>query len=266
MVGEHRFTISALPTEGRGVFWVRLPEDQSQWATILAAEDRRAVKSPARCGEPCGSEQRAVCRSDRVRRDYMPASSSAFAALVVLVLTEGFASVFSPPLLFVLLPVLAVLLLGAALSAVLAELFVAAVLAVDLLDEDLASERGFGVDFDFSVFLAAEVLVVGLVAVLEREFFAASADRLSVFSGAAFSGAVSGGDLIAAALVAAAAFVAAGAAGCDLALTGPDMVMTAVVMVTTRAMESRTTRFMGVFFLEQADTTGRLFRNPLNAV
>ncbi len=66
----------------------------------------------------------------------MPASSEAFAALAVLDLADGFASAFSLPLVFVPLPALAVLVLGAGLSAALAELFVAAVLAADLLEED----------------------------------------------------------------------------------------------------------------------------------
>jgi hypothetical protein len=108
------------------------------------------------------------------------------------------------------------------------------------------------------VFGVVDVFAVGLVAVLDREFLAASAVRLVAFSVlafsiAAFSVAAAGGDLMAAAFVAA-AFVAAGAlaagaAGWAFALTGRDMVIRAVAMVTTRATESRRTRFMGEFFL-----------------
>jgi hypothetical protein len=72
----------------------------------------------------------------RIRRDYMPASSSAFAVLAVLDLLDGIDGDLSLPLLFVVFPVLAVLLLGAGLSAALAELFAAAVLAADLVEED----------------------------------------------------------------------------------------------------------------------------------
>ena len=71
-----------------------------------------------------------------IRRDYMPASSSAFAVLAVLDLLDGFDGDLSLPLLFVVFPVLAVLLLGAGLSAALAELFAAAVLAADFVEED----------------------------------------------------------------------------------------------------------------------------------
>jgi phage-related minor tail protein len=98
------------------------------------------------------------------------------------------------------------------------------------------------------VFLVVDVFAVGLVAVLDREFLAASAGRLVAFSLLAFSMFAAGGDLMAAAFVAAAA-LAAGAAGWAFALTGRDMVIRAVAMVTTRATESRRTRFMGEFFL-----------------
>lgn len=97
--------------------------------------------------------------------------------------------------------------------------------------------------------MVVDVFAAGLVAVLDREFLAASAGRLVAFSDEAFSDEAAGGDLMAAAFVAATALVAAGAAGWAFALAGPDMVMTAVVMVITRATESRRTRFMGVFFL-----------------
>ena len=103
------------------------------------------------------------------------------------------------------------------------------------------------------VFGVVDVFAVGLVAVLDREFLAASAGRLVAFSVLAFSVAAAGGDLMAAAFVAAAALaagaLAAGAAGWAFALTGRDMVIRAVAMVTTRATESRRTRFMGVYFL-----------------
>ncbi len=117
-------------------------------------------------------------------------------------------------------------------------------------------------DLALSAFLVAAVFAAGLVAVLDRELFAAVAGWVLVFSAVAFSGATAGGDLMAAALVAEAALVAAGAAGWAFALTGPDMVTTAVVMVTTRATESRRTRFMGVFFLRKTDTTGKLYGTP----
>lgn len=107
--------------------------------------------------------------------------------------------------------------------------------------------------------MVADVFAVGLVAVLDREFLAASAGRLVAFSDEAFSDEAfadeaAGGDLmaaafVAAAFVAAAVLVAAGAAGWAFALTGRDMVIRAVAMVTTRATESRRTRFMGEFFL-----------------
>lgn len=104
------------------------------------------------------------------------------------------------------------------------------------------------------VFLVVDVFAAGLVAVLDREFLAASAGRLVAFSDEAFSDEAAGGDLmaaafVAAAFVAAAVLVAAGAAGWAFALTGRDMVIRAVAMVTTRATESRRTRFMGEFFL-----------------
>lgn len=103
------------------------------------------------------------------------------------------------------------------------------------------------------VFLVVDVFAAGLVAVLDREFLAASAGRLVAFSDEAFSDEAAGGDLMAAAFVAAAALaagaLAAGAAGWAFALTGRDMVIRAVAMVTTRATESRRTRFMGEFFL-----------------
>lgn len=194
-----------------------------------------------------------------VRSDYMSDLPEAFVALAVLGSLEAFVVVLSPLLLLELLLVLAALLLVEGLAEALVEPF-----SVDFVEEDLAADLALGVDVVLSAALEAEVFGVGLAAAVDRDFFASAAG----FSAAALEAGAAAGVVFAGAVLAAAAAVAlaAVAAGRDFALAGPDMVMTAVVTVTTRATESRRTRFMGVFFPEQKDETGGLFKYPLKAI
>lgn len=196
-----------------------------------------------------------------VRSDYMSDLPEAFVALAVLGSLEAFVVVLSPLLLLELLLVLAALLLVEGLAEALVEPF-----SVDFVEEDLAADLALGVDVVLSAALEAEVFGVGLAAAVDRDFFASAAG----FSAAALEAGAAAGVVFAGAVLAAAAVVAvalaAVAAGRDFALAGPDMVMTAVVTVTTRATESRRTRFMGVFFPEQKDETGGLFKYPLKAI
>lgn len=196
-----------------------------------------------------------------VRSDYMSDLPEAFVALAVLGSLEAFVVVLSPLLLLELLLVLAALLLVVGLAEALVEPF-----SVDFVEEDLAADLALGVDVVLSAALEAEVFGVGLAAAVDRDFFASAAG----FSAAALEAGAAAGVVFAGAVLAAAAVVAvalaAVAAGRDFALAGPDMVMTAVVTVTTRATESRRTRFMGVFFPEQKDETGGLFKYPLKAI
>lgn len=196
-----------------------------------------------------------------VRSDYMSDLPEAFVALAVLGSLEAFVVVLSPLLLLELLLVLAALLLVVGLAEALVEPF-----SVDFVEEDLAADLALGVDVVLSAALEAEVFGVGLAAAVDRDFFASAAG----FSAEALEAGAAAGVVFAGAVLAAAAVVAvalaAVAAGRDFALAGPDMVMTAVVTVTTRATESRRTRFMGVFFPEQKDETGGLFKYPLKAI
>lgn len=172
-----------------------------------------------------------------------------------------------PLLVLVFLPVLAVLLLDDGFAEALVELFAAAAFVEEDRAVDLPLAEGLVLS---AVFAADAFSVEGFAA--DRGFAlaldASAADELSalvvaVFAAVVFAVAV----LLAVALLVAATDLVAGvAAGRDFALAGPDMVKTAVATVTTRATESRRARFMGVFFLEQVDTTGRLFRYPLKAV
>ena len=172
-----------------------------------------------------------------------------------------------PLLVLVFLPVLAVLLLDDGFAEALVELFAAAAFVEEDRAVDLPLAEGLVLS---AVFAADAFSVEGFAA--DRGFAlaldASAADELSalvvaVFAAVVFAVAV----LLAVALLVAATDLVAGvAAGRDFALAGPDMVKTAVATVTTRATESRSARFMGVFFLEQVDTTGRLFRYPLKAV
>jgi len=172
-----------------------------------------------------------------------------------------------PLLVFVFLPVLAVLLLDDGFAEALVELFAAAAFVEEDREVDLPLAEGLVLS---AVFAADAFSVEGFAA--DRGFAvaldASAADELSalvvaVFAAVVFAVAV----LLAVALLVAATDLVAGvAAGRDFALAGPDMVKTAVATVTTRATESRSARFMGVFFLEQVDTTGRVFRYPLKAV
>jgi hypothetical protein len=168
----------------------------------------------------------------------------------------------SPLLLLELLLVLAALLLVVGLAEALVEPF-----SVDFVEEDLAADLALGVDVVLSAALEAEVFGVGLAAAVDRDFFASAAGfSAEALEAGAAAGVVFAGAVLAAAAAVVAVALAAVAAGRDFALAGPDMVMTAVVTVTTRATESRRTRFMGVFFPEQKDETGGLFKYPLKAI
>lgn len=195
-----------------------------------------------------------------VRSDYMSDLPEAFVALAVLGSLDAFVVVLSPLLLLELLLVLAALLLVVGLAEALVEPF-----SVDFVEEDLAADLALGVDAVLFAALEAEVFVVGLAAAVDRDFFASAAGfSAEALEAGAAAGLVFAGAALAAAVVAVA--LAAVAAGRDFALAGPDMVMTAVVTVTTRATESRRTRFMGVFFPEQKDETGGLLKYPLKAI
>lgn len=175
-----------------------------------------------------------------------------------------------PLLVLVFLPVLAVLLLDDGFAEALVELFAAAAFVEEDRAVDLPLAEGLVLS---AVFAADAFSVEGFAA--DRGFAlaldASAADELSALVVAVFAAVVFAVEAVAvllavALLVAATDLVAGVAAGRDFALAGPDMVKTAVATVTTRATESRSARFMGVFFLEQVDTTGRLFRYPLKAV
>lgn len=168
-----------------------------------------------------------------------------------------------PLLVLEVLLVLAVLLLDAGFAEALVEPFVAESFA----EEDRAVDLPLAAGLVLSAVFAAEGFAAeGFAA--DRGFSEAlagvSTDLLSALVVVVFAAVV-----FAVATVfelAATDLVAGAVAGRDFALAGPDMVKTAVATVTTRATESRRARFMGVFFLEQVDTTGRLFRYPLKAV
>lgn len=197
----------------------------------------------------------------------MPESSVDFVALAVLDWAVALETGLLPLLVFVFLVVLAALLLDAGFAEAFVEPFVAAA----FVEEDRAVDLSLAADLVLSDVFAA--------AAFAAEDFAAedfAAEDFAADRGFSVALAGSAADLLSALVVAvfAAVFVvmaavdlgAGAVAGRDFALAGPDMVKTAVATVTTRATESRRARFMGVFFLEQADTTGRLFRYPLNAV
>jgi hypothetical protein len=168
-----------------------------------------------------------------------------------------------PLLVLEFLLVLAALLLDAGFAEALVEPFVAASFAEDDRAADLPLAAGLVLS---AVFAAAVFAAEGFAA--DRGFSVAlaglSTDLLSALVVAVFAAVVF---VVATVFELAATDLGAGAVAVrDFALAGPDMVKTAVETVTTRATESRKARFMGVFFLELADTTGRLFRYPLKAV
>lgn len=169
-----------------------------------------------------------------------------------------------PLLVLVFLLVLAALLLDVGFAEALVEPFVAEAFAEEDRAVDLALAAGLVLS---AVFAAAAFAAEGFAA--DRGFSVAlagsAADLLSALVVAVFA-AVFFVVVVAVFVVAATDLGAGAVAGRDFALAGPDIVKTVVARVTTRAMESRRARFMGVFFLEQVDTTGRLFRYPLKAV
>jgi len=171
-----------------------------------------------------------------------------------------------PLLVLVFLLVLAALLLDVGFAGALVEPFVAEAFAEEDRAVDLALAAGLVLS---AVFAAAAFAAEGFAADrgLSVALDGSAADLFSALATAGF--AVLFFVAVLTAFVAVAEAVDLGAevvAGRDLALAGPDMVQMAVATVTTRATESRRARFMGVFFLEQADTTGRLFGYPLKAV